>query len=306
MKRVNIFALENGVGISRDVQIVKHTLQAAGYEVHTSAMYGATSHLKYDINIWLERFNPKLLTTAHRNVMIPNQEWFDRKWLPFLPHFHLFLTKTKFADNIFKNFGVKTHYTSFTSDDRYLGEVVKDYSHWLHVAGKSIQKQTDIIVRTWARNPGFPQLTILQDPKMYKPRNIVRNINMMYDRLPDATLKHLQNAFGVHVCPSETEGFGHYINEGLSCKSVVIATGAPPMDELVTTERGVLVDAVRQEPMNFSTKYIISEASLERAVVKAMIMEDRTREELGLKARSFFDQNDAFFKNEITEAISKL
>jgi multisubunit Na+/H+ antiporter MnhB subunit len=46
---------------------------------------------------------------------------------------------------------------------------------------------------------------------------------------------------------SEREGFGHYINEARAVGAFVISTDHPPMNELVTPERGALVKPTRVE-----------------------------------------------------------
>lgn len=54
-------------------------------------------------------------------------------------------------------------------------------------------------------------------------------------------LSHLQQSTPLHVCPSEREGFGHYINEARAAGAVVIAPDHPPMNELVNATTGVLI-----------------------------------------------------------------
>lgn len=305
MQSINIFAVANGVGISRDIELLRSALKDH-FDVTLTPMFRYQPTKRFDINVHIERFNPRWFETADVNVFVPNQEWFESHWMPHLEKFDLFLTKTRFADTIFKNLGCPTEYVSFTSDDRYIPTVPKDDFHWLHVAGKSIQKQTEIIIRTWQKNPGFPQLTLLQDPKFYKPRMTIKNVNFMYDRLPESTLKELQNSHAVHLCPSETEGFGHYIMEALSCKALVLTTGAPPMNELVTSDRGIYVAPVRQEPMRLSTRFIISEATLEKAVISALVIDDFKRREMGERSRQYFLDNDAFFRTRVVDAITNL
>lgn len=306
MKSINIFACANGVGLSRDIVILKDILAMAGHDVVTSHTFDYTPKRRFDLNIFLERFNPNIFNYADQNCFIPNQEWCDPKWKAYFDHFSAILTKTDFATRIFKKLGAETRYIGFTSDDRYSPDVPKDYSHWIHIVGKSVQKQTEIVLRTWAKNPGFPKLTILHDPKFFRPRPLIKNVNYIYDRLQDCTLKYLQNNFGVHVCPSETEGFGHYIMEALGCKAVTITTNAPPMNELVTPDRGVLVDPIRQQAMNLSTKYIVSETTLEAAVVKTMILDEHKKKELGEKGRQFFLDNDLAFRKRLVEVVGNL
>lgn len=304
MKTVNILAVQNGVGISRDVAIIKDILTKAGYEVDTNHIFRYEPGEKhYDLAIHLERFQPKTFPGATKNVLIPNQEWFEPGWLPALPGFHVIFTKTHFANKVFEDMGCKTEYISFTSEDRYLPDMQKDDLHYLHIVGKSIQKQTDIVVQTWEKNPGFPPLTVVHDPRFYKPRTSARNITYIYDRLPEPLLKAYQNVCAVHVCPSETEGFGHYIMEGMSCKSIVMTTHAPPMTELVQDGMGHYVEPVGTEPMRLSIKFKISPETLERAVVESIVMSDSQRREIGEKARAFFLQNDALFRRRLVEAV---
>lgn len=304
MSAINILAVSNGVGITRDVDILSEVLTKAGHEVVSNHTFRYKPTRKYDLNIFLERFKPELFEWAEKNVIIPNQEWFETGWLPVLPAFDAVFTKTIFATDVFKQLGSHTEFISFTSDDRYLPDIKKDYYHYIHIAGKSIQKQTDIVVKAWERNPGFPQLTIVQDPKFYRPRSSSRNINYLTDRVPEQLLKVMQNTNAVHICPSETEGFGHYIVEAMSCKSVVMTTLAPPMTELVIPSRGCFVQSIKQEPMRLSFKFIISPETLEKAVIELLITDDVVLQQKGEKAREFFLENDAFFRSRIVEAVA--
>ncbi len=304
MKSINIFAVSNGVGITRDLELIKGILGKEGYSVLVNNPFRYTPSKRYDLSIHLERFKPELFSEASKNVLIPNQEWFEQSWLQFLPAFDAVFTKSKFADDVFKKLNCKTEYISFTSEDRYLPEVKKDDYHWFHCAGKSVQKQTEIVYRTWQKNPGFPQMTILQDPKFYRPRLTLKNVNYCYDRVTDDFLRTMQNTFGVHVCPSEAEGFGHYINEGLSCKAIVIATNGLPMNELVTPERGVLCEFNRDEPIRLSRRYVINEDNLEKAVVKTLVLGEHERLEMREKARAFYETNDAFFRKRLVDAVA--
>lgn len=304
MKSINIFAVSNGVGITRDLELIKSILSAAGHTVYVNNPFRYTPVRRYDLSIHLERFKPELFSEADKNAFIPNQEWFESSWLQFLPAFDVVYTKSKFADDVFKKLNCRTEYISFTSEDRLLPDVKKDEFHWFHCAGKSVQKQTEIIYRTWQKNPGFPQLTILQDPKFYRPRLTLKNVNYCYDRVPDDFLKSMQNTFGVHVCPSESEGFGHYINEGLSCKAVVITTDGFPMNELVTSDRGVLCGFARDEPVRLSRRYVINEECLEKAVVKTLVLGDGERMKIRENARQWFEENDRFFRQRLPEAVA--
>ena len=73
---------------------------------------------------------------------------------------------------------------------------------------------------------------------------------LLIDRyLNEVRRQHLQATHGIHVCPSESEGYGHTIAEGMALGAVVVTTNTPPIDELVGRDRGYLVAASRQKPM---------------------------------------------------------
>jgi hypothetical protein len=50
---------------------------------------------------------------------------------------------------------------------------------------------------------------------------------------PSGDTRQLQAGSGVHICISEREGFGHYINEARAAGALVVSTDHTPMSELV-------------------------------------------------------------------------
>jgi len=74
--------------------------------------------------------------------------------------------------------------------------------------------------------------------------DFVKGIYLCHDRLSDAEIATLGAEAGVHACPSATEGWGQYIDEGRRAGAVVLTLDAPPMNELVTATSGVLIPAV--------------------------------------------------------------
>lgn len=61
------------------------------------------------------------------------------------------------------------------------------------------------------------------------------------DLISFESVRRLQLSSPVHVCASEREGFGHYINEARAAGAAIISTDHPPMNELVTEAEGLLV-----------------------------------------------------------------
>lgn len=49
-----------------------------------------------------------------------------------------------------------------------------------------------------------------------------------------AQVRTFQSEHPIHICASEREGFGHYINEARAAGAFIISTDHPPMNEFVT------------------------------------------------------------------------
>jgi hypothetical protein len=47
------------------------------------------------------------------------------------------------------------------------------------------------------------------------------NLTIHNTRVPDKEIRRLRNVCGVHLCTSETEGWGHYLVEGMTAKALV-------------------------------------------------------------------------------------
>ena len=310
MPKINIIANNNGVGLTRDISIIANVLK--DYSVDILPIYDnnilnkGADKLKADLNIFLELFNPNFFSLAPKNVVIPNPDWLPIQLVHFFQRIDLFLTKTKHASAIFDRYKSKNKFIGFTSYDRFLPNVSKDKNQCLHLAGKSIQKSTDLVIGMWEKHPELPLLIVIQDRSKKKIRKETKNIKYIYDRLSDEDLKVYQNSSEIHVCPSETEGFGHYIMEGLNCKGIVVTTDAPPMNELVTSERGVLCPHSRTGIMRLAVSYFVTENSLFESVKKALSLSDDDKTIIGNNARRFYEENDKAFKDNLSVTIKEI
>lgn len=290
--KINVISHKNGSGLELDYAILK---EATG--LNMNFVEWTDEPTRADLNIFLELFDPKHLNSAPVNYMIPNQEWFEPTWNEYIPKFDLIICKTKYAAKQFKARGGKTAYTSFTSYDRYLPSIGKE-KKLCHLPGKSKTKGTSAIANNWKVNK-MPPVFILSQ-KMNINFNIP-NVRYMLKKLPVDQFRIVQNTYQLHLCPSKSEGFGHYINEAMSCKGVVITTDAPPMNELVTEERGFLIKPMQSKPNRMGDDYFIGNTALTLTVYNAMQCENL--EEKGEAARRFFLDNDKFFRSEIKKVF---
>ncbi len=326
MPRVNLIGWDNGVGLSRDLRLIEHTLREAGLQVHLQPARGRGKLRKwlgpwlqrarfawlrllgrerYDLNIMLEHVKPEYLRAADRNAFIPNPEWCLPGDVRRLHHVDHVLTKTRHAEDIFRGHGCRIAPIGFTSGDRYLADFVRQPT-FLHVAGRSNAKRTRMVMETWSRHPEWPVLTVVQHPSVADFRRRAANIVHRVDYLDDAELRELQNTNLFHVCPSETEGFGHYIMEALSVGAIVLATDAEPMNELVSEERGILMPYARMERQALATRYLVEAEALEAAVASALALDEDACRAKQVAARDFFLRNDRLFRERLVDAVTDL
>jgi glycosyltransferase involved in cell wall biosynthesis len=321
-RRINLIAWDNKVGLSTDVNLLACALRAGGYAVHFSTlrrgklrkwsrplrlrMRYAWHRLRgadcYDVNLLLEHVRPEDLPFARRNLLIPNPEWCLPRDVELLPRIDGVLVKTHHAEPIFEALACHTAFVGFTSVDRLDASVPRERT-FFHLAGRSINKGTDRLMSLWRRHPEWPRLTVVQSPRTGVPGTPAANIVHRIDYIDDAELKRLQNAHAFHVCCSETEGFGHYIGEAMSVGAVVLATDAPPMNELVTPARGVPIACYETGRQHLATTYNFSESALEAVVQRCIAMDEAERDTLGSNARAWFEQNSAGFASRLRDGI---
>ncbi len=338
MRKVNIIRWDNGAGLKRSSTIIANVLENAGFQTVINGVYSLPLapnlssggrakrfvHAKYltmkhwlklhlmqsfnllpiyDINIFCEQVEPMWFPFARINCLIPNQEWFFDQWRSHLNQFDLILCKTQYAQQIFADLGCKTEFISFTSDDRWESYLAKDYNRYFHLAGRSLQKGTNTLIELWKNHPDWPNLTIIQNSPSSQKINASQNINYIDQYVNDLSLRNYQNSCGVHICPSEAEGFGHYIVEAMSCKSLTLTTNAPPMNELVTQNRGILVEYYKTKPQRLGINYYVNPSDLETKIDQTLGMDNMSKKVLGENARDWYLENDQFFKQKIVEIL---
>ena len=338
-RSVNIIGWDNGGGLSRDIALLREVLEAEGCTVFLNRNYHGARSISaaargsmrlratrfgkaavaragfrppFELNLHLEDVQPGYFWLAERNVLIPNQEWFGPASTPHLASVTEVWAKSRCAHRLFAQIGCTVRMLGWTSEDRRVsGATGPKECVGLHVAGSSTGKGTDAVLEVWARNPGWPTLRVLRRPHNYfgrtlpwRQRESVPNIEMITDRMDEGTLRRLQNDSALYLCPSEAEGFGHIILEGLSVGGVVITTDAPPMNELVTPDAGLLVAVECTEPMGIGERYFVNLDDLERKIRRALEMSQAERDAFGRAARARFEAIDQAFRSQIKVCLN--
>ena len=168
----------------------------------------------------------------------------------------------------------------------------------------NIGNVTERVLNLWARHPEWPRLTL--SSRLIPPEVNLPNVRLMRDFVSAEEIIRLQNEHLFHLCVTPVEGFGHKLNEGLSCGAIVLATDGPPMNEIVQPDRGLLVKWNRTNPMRMGTEYHFDEADLERTIEHALCLTPPQIAALSANARSWFEDNDRFFKRQFPAILRNL
>jgi glycosyltransferase involved in cell wall biosynthesis len=317
---LRLLTRDNGVGLSRDLRLLAHGLAEAGWASETvgfgtggrSGLMGEAGlwarrmlHGRIDTQIFIERVYHRCLPLARRNLLLPNPEWLLDKWRPLLPRFERVLCKTQHAQQIFEALGCRTAYVGFTSDDR-LDPAVPRVAEFFHLAGASSAKGTEILLAAWRKHPEWPKLTVVQAARHARPCAAAANIDHRIGYIDDAGLRELQNRCLFHVCPSEVEGFGHYLVEAMSVGAVVLATDAAPMNEHVTAGRGLLIASSPGRTQGLVVRRRIEVEAIEDAVVRTLALDPQAISVLCAAARTHYLEARRSFHLHLGEAMQCL
>ncbi|MGH8230874.1 MAG: glycosyltransferase [Steroidobacteraceae bacterium] len=323
----------NGVGLTRDLGLLEAALTASGCQVTVHPCErddrrrrrsllarlsmrarrrrgGGTRVAPFDVNVMLEHVWPQFVHQAPRNVLVPNPEWTDRRDLAMLGVIDRAWTKTRVAREVFAARGVRCWPIGFDSEDRLQGAVPR-LPFFLHLAGRSPLKGTEHLLALWRRHPEWPRLTVVQC-RPDGPDGVGAHGgeagNIVHERayLGDQEIRTLQNAHRFHLCVSEAEGWGHYIAEAMSVGAVTLTTDAPPMNELVEPERGLLVAARLGETHNLARVARFDEAALSAAVMRVQDLSTAQLDSIGEAARRWFIANKQGFTARVLAALNEL
>lgn len=310
--RLNIIARSNGVGLDRDVDLIRHAATAAGYEVtfsHCRELSPFARWLsprrRFQANLFLERIFPRWLHTAPVNLLIPNQERFPSRHLNRLKKIDHILCKSRHALDIFRNHHPSCHFTGFTSRNLHKEEVPRKAQGILHLAGRSTLKGTKALLNLWQNHPEWPELTLLQHQEN-APDLVPKNVSLITGYLSEDELHTLVNQHPIHLCPSLSEGWGHYLVEAMSCGALVITTDGPPMNEIITVDRGLLVGVARTEPRHLGTNFHVDPIALEKTIARALAMTEHERQDLGRAAQNWAAGNDRRFQKRFQQVLHEI
>lgn len=318
--RVQLLGRDNGAGLSRDMDLLATALRDLGVDVHVLglphrgrfAIWRTRRQLRqqppsFDLQIMLERIRREFFRAAKRNVLIPNPEYFDDSGLAGIDEVWC---KTQHAEQIFAalldpRLDARCFRIGFISPDRNDPTVPREHA-FFHGPGRSNNKGTTALIALWAAHPAWPTLTVVWRRKRVELDDLPGNVRLIREHLTDHDYRVLQNRHRFHLCPSQTEGFGHYLVEAMSCAAVVVTLDAEPMNELVTAERGVLVPAHVAGRQDLATLYAFDQAAMTAAIERCIAMPESEAIALGSAARHWYEAECRAFPQRLAVALDQL
>jgi len=92
----------------------------------------------------------------------------------------------------------------------------------------------------------------------------------------------------------------------MSVGAVTFTCDAPPMNELIAADRGVLVAAPAGERHNLATLCHFDEQALEQAIARVLAMAPAQWQAMGAAARAWFLNNKQGFTARVQRALADL
>lgn len=251
------------------------------------------------------------------NVWMPNQEWITPDDASAVGDVDLILTRTHFAHQLLCNdarfAGIEKQFVGFTvsphSGLRAPPEITPGDRplRVLHVAGLGDQRQTNVVVGAWRRHPEWPMLTVVARECVLKSLGVETkdsaNLRFLTEFLPSRKLARLRQTHAVNLQPSKAEGWGHAIVEGMAAGQISMTTDAPPMNEVVSAERGILLACRPGPAMGLDVESNIDEASLEAGVETLLALSPAGRVAMRRAGRAWFQQAHRAFPNRLREVL---
>ena len=260
---------------------------------------------RIQITFFLEKIFPEFLLFSDTHILIPNQEWLRPDTVKAITPHSLIWCKTKYALRQLQHLNNNVSYLGFTSRDLNDSSIDPDFDKYLHIAGQSGQKGTVSLMKTWAKHPEWPVLTVISRNKDHKSIT-APNIIFISSFLSEKRIKELINKHGVHICPSESEGFGHSIVEAMAVGAIVMTTNAPPMNELVSQEDQCLFQYRKKSKRHYGEIFYVDECSIEKKMTSIFLLDHERKKEISLRNIETFKSFTNEFMTRMDEKINLL
>ena len=217
--KFKVLTYNNGVGIVTDGELITKVIKDHITENVTLSFVNEFVIDKFDVGIWIQNFDINLLNCFKTNVFFINEEWAGDHELNNLHLFDYVVCKNSYAKELLKSH-TNVVCLPFISKNMWCNTNSKN--SYLHFAGRSIQKNTELILKQ-----NIP-ITLIDPYNLHNPPNNVIHINNYQS---ENELKIILNSHNIHICCSLYESWGHYLFEGLSTGAEIICSDIPVFKE---------------------------------------------------------------------------
>jgi len=217
--RFSILTFNNYVGILTDAIILNELFNKIDIQNEIVFLDKIERNYKSDVGIWIQNYYEHMVENFKINIFYINEEWYDYP-VENLKKFDYVICKSKYALNLIKNH-CNAICIPFLSKNLYDKTVLRSNSY-LHLAGRSIQKNTELILQQHV------PITLIDPFNRYKPKLNLNHINTYQS---NEQISNLLNSHNIHICCSLYESWGHYLFEGLSTGAEIICSDIPVFKE---------------------------------------------------------------------------
>jgi hypothetical protein len=278
------------------------------YQCHVflKNVFNVFTKKRFDLAIYIETTRPEYMFIGNKNVLIPNQEWYSPSLKCLVPYFDEIWCKTHYADDIFASMG-KSRYISFSASiDTALRSVTKSTDYFLHRAGNSAIRGTKSLIEVWLRHPEWPTLKIIMDDIHRHELHGAMNIEYIQPPEGDVAFQLLMATSAYHIHPTQTEGYGLAISEGLGYGCMILTTDAPPMNELISSERGSLISVAEVGKQCLSELFHVSRDGMDQVISDLLAYSSDQLASKSAASITWFDKNEYEFTANLNQGIHDL
>jgi len=270
------------------------------------------------INIFIGVINPLFIQYAKTNIFLFNINTFPKTQSSNLRLMDYIFTKTEFEKEILKlsiskekiiNIGWRTtdFYKSQSDIDyrKYMlfcNSEINDKSEYKKILDSWLNSQAKIDGKLHVINFELTKLnkSMFNHPSIIFENNITQN-----------KFETLFNTCGIKLCLSNFNGYSHYLNQSILCKSIPVISDIETHKTLTNCEHfnfAYTVDVTEQKnKVLYGKKNLISQSSLESTLNNLAKLPIDQLEEFGVQARSNAlknqAQNDVVFKEHMMNII---
>lgn len=304
--------LEKALNQSNDINCVVrlskfNSLFKNAYDLSSILIKSAMPARKLII-IHLEELQSGFIPFSKTHLFFPNQEWFRSDTAKALQQHKtktIVCCKTQYAEEQFKRLVPHVRFTGFSSIDKFDPQIPKEPLSFLHIAGKSEQKGTNNLLEAWSKHPEWPLLTVVSRRKEHLSAD-GPNINIISKFISDKELLEQINNHPVHLCPSESEGFGHTIWEGYSTNAMVVTTNAPPMNEFIVKGQPYSFACTKFGKRYLSDLFKVSPENITDTITDILTSFDPASLKHNDMYRQHYISNKKLFEDRLEKLISEL